>query len=407
MSKPRVLISGAGIAGTVLAFWLGKHGFEVVVLERAESQAQAAQGQIIDVEGPAQEIVVKMGLLEAIKQDVTHEAGLQFVDDADRKFGTLISGQTALSNDIEIQRPALIKILTEAAVKFPTVEFRYGKTVRSLRQTKEKVFVEILSRNDKMVKEESFDLLVACDGLRSATREMILDSNERQNALKPVDLFVAYFSVPAEAQDRPYWRVYNASGRRQLSLKPLSDVTTSAYACLGRPTPELRDARESRDVKRQKALVAEAFQGAGWECDRVFADMMKTENFYFEEISQVFLNRWSKGRCALVGDTAYAPSPLTGQGTNLAFIGAYALAAAIIQNPENHLQAFEVYEKNFRPYVNKTQPIPFGGKVTYLSLPLTIVGVWILRFVAWLILSSKIYRLIPLLGNVDYDLPDL
>lgn len=407
MSKPRVLISGAGIAGTVLAYWLGKHGFRVVIIERAMSQRQTEQGQIIDVEGPAQKIVERMGLLDTIKAESTHEGGLTFVDKAGSYWGTLIAGESALSNEIEIQRPALARILVEAAAQHEDVEIRYGTTIQSINQTDENIQVELLHREDGSTTHETFDILVASDGLRSKTRDLVLDVNEKRNAERSVGVYIAFFSIPAEERDRPFWRIFNMPGRRQFSIKPLTKTESSCYAGIKTQDPRFHEARISRDVKKQKDLIAELFKGQGWETDRAVRDMMSSDNFYFEEISQIMLNKWSNGRAVLTGDTAYAPSPLTGQGTNLAFVGAYVLASCIINNPQDHRKAFELYEKEFRPYVNKTQPIPFDGKILYLTLPLTIVGCWLLRAIAWLALSSKIYKLFPELNTVPYDLPDL
>ena len=126
----RVIISGAGIAGTVLAYWLGKNGFEVVVIERSSSDNQS--GQIIDVEGPAQGIVERMGVMEEIRSKVTHEAGIRFVDDLNREIAKFPAGQTGISNEIEIMRPALAEVLLSAADSFPNVEFRYNQKIQSL-----------------------------------------------------------------------------------------------------------------------------------------------------------------------------------------------------------------------------------------------------------------------------------
>lgn len=78
---------------------------------------------------------------------------------------------------------------------------------------------------------------------------------------------------------------------------------------------------------------------------------MEAQKFYFEEITQVILTKWSQGRCILLGDTANCPSPLTGQGTNLAILGAYVLASKIVKDAEDPTEAFEQYEKDTRPYV--------------------------------------------------------
>lgn len=133
---------------------------------------------------------------------------------------------------------------------------------------------------------------------------------------------------------------------------------------------------------------------------------MDSKNFYFEEISQVKLGKWSQGRCVLLGDTAYCPSPLTGQGTNLAILGAYILASKVIKHAEDPTAAFEEYEKDLRPYVDKVQPIPLGGYLPLLLNPDSSWGVWILRiFVGWISWLQP-WKYFPDIKNVPYDLPD-
>ena len=215
--------------------------------------------------------------------------------------------------------------------------------------------------------------------------------------------------MPAEPQDRPFCRVYTAPGRRAATTKPWTEKETSAYLTCGKFHQKLRDARESRDVKLQKQTVAGMFQGLGWETDRLVKGMMEAQNFYFEEISQVMLNKWSQGRCVLLGDTAYCPSPLTGQGTNLAILGAYVLAFRLVKDAENPTKAFEQYEKDMRPYVDRVQPIPLGGYLPLLLNPDTSWGVWILRTIVSWISWLQPWNYFPAGMNskkVQYDLPD-
>lgn len=401
---PRVLISGAGIAGTVLAYWLGKSDFDVVVVER--SKANNESGQIIDVEGPAQEIVKRMGVMQEIRSKITHEAGIRFVDDSNGEFAKFPAGQTGISNEIEIMRPALAGVLLDAADSFPNVEFRHSCTIQSLQQTDSKVIVDIQDKGKASIFKEEFDILVACDGLRSITRDFILPVSRRESCLKSVNAFVAFFSIPAEPQDRPYGNLYSAPGRRSAFTKPCTEKETSAYLSYCKFDQKLHDARESRDVKLQKETVAGIFQGLGWETDRLVKGMMEAQNFYFEEISQVKLDKWSQGRCVLLGDTAYCPSPLTGQGTNLAILGAYVLASQIVKHVNNPTEGFTQYEKDIRPYVNKVQPIPLRGYLPLLINPDTSWGIWILRSILGWVSWLQLWKYVPDVKNEHFALPD-
>lgn len=404
MTSNRIVIAGAGVAGTVLAYWLGKQGFEVVVLER--SSLQSTQGQIIDVEGPARQVIEKMGILEDLKKESTKEASLTFVDETDRPIVRITAGETNLSNEIEIMRPILVANLMKAAGNFENVSFRTNCTITSVQQSNTDVTVDIEQRGGKTT-TETFDLLVAADGLRSKTRSLILPHDLAESCLYPIDAFAAFFSIPAESRDRPHWRNFTMTSRRQASIKPLNEEQSSAYLTILKSDQELRQAVESKDQQRQKEGVAARFRAQGWECDRLVDAMLATKNFYFEGLCQVRLDKWSYGRCVLVGDTAYAPSPLTGEGTNLAIMGAYILAWALSKHSNDFEEAFQAYDKRFRPYVKKVQPIPLGGYLPLLVNPDTAWGVWILRNVFSIAGWLQPWKYLPVLQKSSYDLPEI
>ncbi|KAJ9652264.1 hypothetical protein H2198_008474 [Neophaeococcomyces mojaviensis] len=405
MAKSRVLISGAGPAGTVLAYWLGKHGFDIVILERSSSRRSL--GQIIDIEGPSQEIVTRMGIMEEIKAKTTHEAGIRFVGAHNEEVATFPTGSIGVSNEIEIMRGDLADAFFDAAKSQANIDIRLGCTIQSLRQTESKVVVSIQDRINNLTTDEEYDLLVACDGMRSTTRDLILPAPEYKDCLKPIGAFAAFFSIPATPEDGPLARVYSMTNRRTATIKPLNKTTSSAYLTYLNSDPKFDEARNSGNIQTQKHLIAKLFENERWEVPRLIEEMMQTDNFYFESLAQTRLNRWSYGRCVLLGDTAYAPSPLTGQGTNLAILGAYLLASKLVQNPEEPTKAFEAWETKMRPYVDQVQPIPLGGYLPYLINPATAVGVWVLRKIVALAAWSQVWMYFPEIKNVPFDLPDL
>lgn len=58
----RILVSGASVAGPVLAYWLTRHGFSVTVVERAPALRKTG-GHAVDLFRPAMNISEKMGVL--------------------------------------------------------------------------------------------------------------------------------------------------------------------------------------------------------------------------------------------------------------------------------------------------------------------------------------------------------
>ena len=71
--------------------------------------------------------------------------------------------------------------------------------------------------------------------------------------------------------------------------------------------------------------MASAFAGMGWHIPELLAQMPGAEDFYFDSISQIRLDRWSAGRVALIGDAGYAAGP-GGNGTGTAVVAAYVLS---------------------------------------------------------------------------------
>lgn len=171
----------------------------------------------------------------------------------------------------------------------------------------------------------------------------------------------------------------------------------------------LRRANAAGDRLKQKEEFAELYSGLGWETPRVIKQMMRAENFYSDELVQVKLQKWSQHRVVLLGDAAWAPSPFTGEGNQLAIIGAWVLAQEMSRN--RSLVAFEMYEKRLRSYVEDAQSIPLGGYAPRIFIPQTAWGIWLLRtillFVSWtirVISWTNLARILPDQKHNDFDL---
>ena len=111
----------------------------------------------------------------------------------------------------------------------------------------------------------------------------------------------------------------------------------------------------------QRKRTAEVFANDGWEVPRLVEAMQKANDLFFDTVSQIRMPRWSSGRVALVGDAAYAPSFLSGQGTSLALVGAYVLAGELASQPDAEA-AFAAHERALRPYVKANQALATDGE---------------------------------------------
>jgi 2-polyprenyl-6-methoxyphenol hydroxylase-like FAD-dependent oxidoreductase len=83
--------------------------------------------------------------------------------------------------------------------------------------------------------------------------------------------------------------------------------------------------------------------------------MRAAPDFYFDEMAQIVMDRWAQGRVALVGDAGYCCSPLSGQGTSVALLGAYILAGELAASGDDYTRGFANYYAEFDGYIERTQ----------------------------------------------------
>ena len=374
MARQRLLICGAGVAGSVLAFWLAKADYDIVVIERSRVDQKLGQG--IEIEEPATEVIRQMGLLDELEQVRTSEAGFKLYDEASRCWAKFDVGGVSPTGSLEMMRGDLTQVLYKAAAEHPNVEYRYQTTIEAVEQSDDKVTVHMTDRQSQTTKIEDFDFVIGADGAKSRTRRLMMDETD---CYKPVGAFVTYFSIPKQDGDLPYSKLCHFSKRRVVWLRPISEASeaTSVYLIHVGERPALREAGSDR--QKQRDAMAETFADCGWETPRVIKQMMHAENFYFDELVQVKLPCWSKGRVSLLGDAAWAPTPFTGQGNQLAIIGAWVLAQEM--SKDRTPTAFQAYERRLRKYVQECQDIPLGGHAPKLLCPESSAGILMVRIV--------------------------
>ena len=108
-------------------------------------------------------------------------------------------------------------------------------------------------------------------------------------------------------------------------------------------------------MAEQKSILREQFGDGSWEYPRIMGELDRTENLYFDRVSQIKMERWSRGRVALVGDAAFCVSLMAGQGSALAITAAYVMAGELIKASGRHEEAFRNYEALLRDYIGSKQ----------------------------------------------------
>ncbi|MGE7883956.1 FAD-dependent monooxygenase [Bacillus sp. NPDC094077] len=341
----RVLISGASIAGPALAYWLHRYAFNVTVIERAPTLRTGGFG--VDIRGAAITVLKEMGILDQVRAADTNSTGVHFVNDKGKIEGRI--SEVSMGNqqgvDIEIMRSDLSNILYDLAKD--TVEYIWDDSITSVHETEAGVEVQFVH-----CKPQTFDLVIGADGLHSNVRTLTF--GDEAQFKRTLGCYISIFTLENYLNLDRCTLIYSIPGKT-VGMYSALDNTEAKGMFLFQSKPLKYD---RYDVKVQKSIVENVFLGhSGWETSHLLKTMKEATDFYFDEICQIHMSKWSKGRIALVGDAAYGPSPLSGQGSSLALVGAYVLAGELNAAHGDYAHAFVAYEQEMRDFVERNQKI--------------------------------------------------
>lgn len=388
----KIAINGAGVAGPSLAHWLHRSGHEPTLIERAPHFRTG--GYVIDFWGVGYRVAQMMGIEAAVR-----EAGYQV--QSIRSVGP--DNQVRASLGVDAFRRAAGAGFTSlprgdlAATIYATiendVETIFGDSITAIDEHPDGVSVSFAQ-----AKSRDFDLVIGADGLHSNVRRLTFGSESDVEhylgcrvaacvveGYRPRDdLVYVTYSEPGRSIGR-----FTLRGDRTLFLF----VFRSAHAA------------DPGNLEARKALLRREYGDAGWECPHILAVLEGVDDLYFDVVSQIRLDRWSRGRTALVGDAAACVSLLAGEGTGLAMTEAYVLAGELVCARGDYWRAFDAYETRLRRFVEAKQ----GAAQKYLPVfaTQTRLGIWFRN------LAMRAMDFRPLAGLLltrsvrdDFELPD-
>ena len=344
MKNKNILVSGAGIAGLTLAYWLKHFGFVPTLVERHPTLRKG--GYKIDIRGVALDVIKRMGVYSSIVESRTEIQGATIVDPSGEhltKMDADLCGSRA-EGDLEIVRGDLCQILMDQVGE---VECLYDDSITHISQSKEGgVHVEF-ERN----KPRLFDLVIGADGLHSSVRTLVF--GDESHFLQELGFYISVFTIPNFLNlDR--WEIeYFESTKFVNMYSTRGDLKAKAGFAFSSKTLQF----DPRNRAQQQKILEDAFGGVGWQVPRLLESMKEAPDFYFDSIAQIHMPHWTKERTALVGDAGYAASPLSGQGTSLAIVGAYVLAGELADAEGDYEIAFPRYEKQLEAFVKKNQKL--------------------------------------------------
>ncbi|WP_031111475.1 FAD-dependent monooxygenase [Streptomyces sp. NRRL S-146] len=343
-TRPRrtVLISGASIAGPALAFWLNRYGYAVTVVEKAATLRSG--GYLVDVRGTALEVVRRMGIWPRLRDAHVDTRRFTFLDSDGGTVASIsphaVAGSAA-GRDLEVRRGDLTDALYTAVRD--DVEFLFDDSIDSVDQPGHGVDVTFRGGGRR-----TFDMVVGADGLHSRTRELLFGPEERFH--RYLGYCFAGFTLPNTLGLSHEVMMWNTPGRAAALYAVGDSDEVHAFLNFAHPQPP---SGAFREPGAQRDLFASVFADAGWEVPGMIASLRGADDLFADVVSQIRMPRWSSGRIALVGDAAYAPSFLTGQGSSLALVGAYMLAGSLARR--GAAAGFAAYERDTREFVTLNQ----------------------------------------------------
>jgi len=342
MNQRTVLISGLGIAGPTLAYWLKKAGFAPTLVETAPRLRGG--GYVIDFWGLGYDIAERMGLLDQINRVGYRVREMRVVDDRGRRvagFGTGTFTELTGGRYVTLARSDLSQLLFDTVKD--TSETIFGDEIVELRQEPDHVAVRL-----RQAGQRRFDLAIGTDGLHSAVRRLAFGPESQFE--KQLGYAVAAFEVRGyRPRDEDVYIMYGRPGLMLGRFTQRNDRTLFLFVF----TTGIGALPSRLDL--QKALLRERYRDAKWEVPRILDELERTQELYLDHVSQIRMQHWSQGRTALAGDAAFCVSLLAGQGSALAMISAFVLAGELARADGRYEEAFSRYEALLRSYIGAKQ----------------------------------------------------
>lgn len=306
----RVLVVGGGIAGFGVARALALRGIACTVAERLPASSPSGQGinlpanavRALGVLGVSDE-VVRSGVPIRRREYRRQSGALLFEVDEEGFWGDV-------GPSVCLRRAVLADILrtdTSSPAAGAPVNVRWGRAV--VRADPGEATVRVQMESGVV---EEYGYVIGADGIHSAVRPGV----QRHVRVRPSVMTAAAwrFVVPNPGVD--CWTAW--SGRRgTLLLIPVDERCVYGYASA---------TRGDSDVDQPRWLESTFAGFPGQVRTAVTSALADRSNLYFSEVEEVYAERWTRNRIALIGDAAHAMGPVWAQGAALALEDGLVLA---------------------------------------------------------------------------------
>ncbi len=337
----RILISGAGVAGLTLAYWLEKHGHEPIIVEK--SADIRTEGYMIDFTGTGWDVAERMGLIPVIRERANPAENVIYKNGQD-KVTAQVSVQKLLeagggNNFVALNRRDLVLTLYESVRD--KVEICFGKSIEGLTQSIDHVEVTFSDGSS-----DRFDLHIGCDGIHSNTRKLVF--GPASDFVHHLGYQFAIFQISPLQYDLARSYQMHVIPNLQVAVYPTTPDKWLVFVLFKHDSPAVPFQKD------RISLLKERLEGLEWYVPEILDKINDGDYVFQDTLTQVQMAQWHKGRVGIIGDAAYCPTLISGQGASMAMAGAYFLAQAFEQC-ESHEDAFQMMDAQLRPHIDKIQ----------------------------------------------------
>jgi 2-polyprenyl-6-methoxyphenol hydroxylase-like FAD-dependent oxidoreductase len=320
-------VSGATAAGETVAFWLNRHGWDVTVVEK--STAPRSGGFAIDLRSAAVTVTERTGPLPEL---TSRSVPMTEVADSDA------------DGDLEILRDDLTDVLAPSTRTSPTC----GVTA-SAKPRKKPTASSFTSLTPPRSGSTWLQELTGC----TPTSGRWLRS--RRTVRQTLGLLHSPLRGPNVTEtDSRTWMCTVPGAMASLVRWGPGAATRGGFAVC---SAHRRNPNRADRSPQMQLIEGGLSTSTAWHIPQLLQAMCFSNDFFFDEVTQIHLPSWSTGRVVLVGDAAHAPTLMSGQGTGVAVVGAYVLAEELSAAEGDHCRAFSRYEQRMRPFIQKNQQL--------------------------------------------------
>lgn len=330
----KAVICGAGIAGLTLAVSLAQKGWQVRIVD--QGPAARAEGYMIDLFGSGYEAARRMQLLPRLAQLKYAFASIRWLNISGRTSARLPYRTLESLFDgrlMSLMRSDLERVLLEQLP--PGVDLRFGVWVNQ-------VFtpiggVEIHFSNGGV---EQADVLIGADGIRSRIRDLVF--GDGSSWFRYLGFHTAAFVVNDPKLCESLGGDLNllTVPGRQIGLYPVREGNVAAFF--------VHRAADSPTSSSPIDALTKAYGDLGWHLPGLLEHAKALPGFLYEQVGQVVVPHWFRGRIALLGESCQAVSLLPGQGAALSMAAAFVLAEELTRD-DDVKSALARYEHRVRP----------------------------------------------------------